>query len=478
MLPVIAIIGRPNVGKSTLFNQVTKTRRALVVDLPGVTRDRQFGEGQCGEQRFILIDTGGLGEVEGIWEHVTQQTWQAVHEADVVWFVVDAQAGVTAADDAVVRQLRQIKKPITVVVNKIDGHDLNTTVSEFYRMGLGHPIGVSASQNRGIQNLLEHSLSLFTPQQTASSPAVPETAEPVVEEPTESQGIKLAIVGKPNVGKSTLVNRLLGEERVIAFDAPGTTRDSIHIPFERQEKRYILIDTAGVRRRARVQETLEKFSVIKTLQAIEECHVAVLVIDGQEGLTDQDLALLQFVIEAGKCLVIAVNKWDGLSEDKKNVVKNMLADRLRFAQFAVIHYISALHGSGVGDLWRLVNKAHAAATKPLSTALLTRLLQQAVVQHQPPMVRGRRIKLRYAHAGGQSPPVIVIHGNQTEGLPESYRRYLITYFHKALSLQGTPVSVVFKTSENPFAGRRNTLTPRQEYQRQRLMKHVKRTKRK
>jgi GTPase len=473
ILPVIAIVGRPNVGKSTLFNQVTRQRQALVVDLPGVTRDRQFGEGYLDERKCIVVDTGGIAEpdVDPMSAQVAEQTWQAIFDAHLVWWVVDAQVGITPADEAILEALRRrVKTPVILVANKIDGTDFPASLLEFYRLGLGEPQGISAAHRRGLSQLFAATLKHLPEDSGATGDDEGSTTD------TTKKPIKLAIVGRPNVGKSTLVNRLLGEKRVIAFDAPGTTRDSIYIPATWHGHSYVLIDTAGMRRRARIEAALEKFSVIKTLQAIEDCHVAILVIDAQEGLTDQDLGILRFIIDTGRGLIIAVNKWDGLSAEKRKVVQGMLTDRLRFAKFALIHTISALHGSGVGDLWGMVRRVYQASTKPLSTALLTRLLQQAVVEHQPPMVRGRRIKLRYAHAGGHQPPTIIVHGNQTEELPEAYRRYLSSYFYKALSLQGTPVEVAFKTSTNPYAGRRNTLTPRQQHKRDRQMKHFKKKK--
>lgn len=478
MLPVIAIIGRPNVGKSTLFNQLTGTRQALVVDLPGVTRDRQFGEGEFEGHKFIVIDTGGLEtdktlKSEALWSQVAAQTWQAIEEADLILFMLDAQSGILPADQDILKRLRSVKKPVILAANKMDGQDPQTVLPDFYQLGFGHPIGISASQQRGLQVLLTEVFSQLrlNPLAVASK-----ELEDEGEKNVSPQGIKLAIVGKPNVGKSTLVNRLLGINRVIAFDAPGTTRDSIYIPIEHNGKSYVLIDTAGVRKRAKIDAGLEKFSVVKTLQAIEAADVAILVINADEGLTDQDLSLLQFIVEAGKCLVIALNQWDKLSAEKKSIVQKMLADRLAFAKYARIHPISALKGSGVLVLWKLVDKAYAAATKQLSTGVLTQLLQKATQEHQPPLVRGRRVKLRYAHMGGHQPPIIVIHGNQTESLPDSYRRYLNNFFHKSLRLEGTPLTLVFKTSENPYKGRRNTLTPRQLYKRKRLRDRVKKKK--
>jgi len=463
MLPVLAIVGRPNVGKSTLFNQLTRTREALVVDLPGVTRDRQYGAGKVGDRPFIAIDTGGLSEEKGIDALMREQSWQAVNEADVILLMVDGRSGLVAADEAIVRELRLKEKTVFCVVNKTDGLNPEIATADFYSLGLGEPIPIAASQGRGLLPLLEIVLKSF-----------PISTEETTEESTT--GIKIAIAGRPNVGKSTLVNRMLGEERVVVFDEPGTTRDSIYIPLERHGQQYTIIDTAGVRRRARISEVLEKFSVVKTLQAIEDAHVVILVLDAREGITDQDLGLLGFVIETGRALVIAINKWDGLDPEHRESVKKALGYRLAFADFAKIHYISALHGTGVGNLFDSVQIAYQSATRELSTGQLTRILMKAVELHTPPMVRGRRIKLRYAHTGGHKPPLIIIHGNQTESIPESYKRYLINTFRDALKLEGTPVRVDFKTSENPFAGRRNTLTPRQIHKRKRLKKFVKKRK--
>lgn len=465
MVPVIAIVGRPNVGKSTLFNELTRSRNALVVDLPGVTRDRQYGEGRISDRPFIVIDTGGLGdknnEMLGL---MAEQSWQAVHEADIVLFMVDARANLTVMDQTIARELRQRSKPVQLVVNKVDGLNSETALLDFYQLGFGEPIPIAASHGRGVSLLIEKVLKDF--------PITVETEEEILD-----QGIKISIVGRPNVGKSTLVNRILGEERVVVFDEPGTTRDSIYIPFERFGKKYTLIDTAGVRRRARVNETVEKFSVIKTLQAIEASHVSILVLDASEGITDQDLGLLGFILEAGRSLVIALNKWDGLSVDQRATIKRDLEYRFAFANFAKVHLISALHGTGVGNLFDSVQKAYISATKELSTSKLTKILERVVLEHAPPMVQNRRIKLRYAHAGGRNPPIIVIHGNQTEQVPDGYRRYLMNSFRKYLKLEGTPIRIELKTSDNPFAGRRNTLTPRQEYKRKRLREFSKKKKR-
>ncbi len=472
MLPVVAIVGRPNVGKSTLFNQLTKSREALVVDLPGVTRDRRYGESKIGDRPFIVIDTGGLGakkaskeaEIESLTEI---QSWQAVVEADIVLFVVDARSGLIPADKMIAEQLRVKEKAVYCVANKTDGLNADIALADFYALGLGDPIPIAASHGRGLTALVSEIFQSFPPVLIETDI---ETAN------VEADGIKIAIAGRPNVGKSTLVNRFLGEERVIVFDQPGTTRDSIYIPLERAGKKYTLIDTAGVRRRARVFEVVEKFSVVKTLQAIEDCHVVILVLDAKEGVTDQDLGLLGFVLETGRSLVLAINKWDGLAPEHRDNVKKSLNYRLKFADFAKVHYISALHGSGVGNLFDSVQEAFQSAIKTFSTAEMNRVLEAAVGAHPPPMFQGRRIKLRYAHTGGHRPPLIVIHGNQTEHVPESYKRYLINTFRQHLKIVGTPIRIEFKTSTNPFAGRKNALTPRQLYKRQRLMKFKKRQK--
>lgn len=463
MLPVIAIIGRPNVGKSTLFNCLTQRRDALVGDMPGLTRDRQYGEGHLGEQAFIVIDTGGLAEQEqDIDTLMAKQTERAIAEADILFFMVDGRAGLAPGDQAIGEQLRKINKPLYLIVNKIDSRDPDIVTAEFHALALGMPYGITAAQGRGVHTLLAEALEPLLQQ------AVLPESESV------SAGIKIAIVGRPNAGKSTLVNRMLGEERVVVYDLPGTTRDSIYIPFERRGVHYVLIDTAGVRRRSRVTEVVEKFSVIKTLQAIEASQVAIMVIDARVGVSDQDLHLIGFIVDAGKALVIAINKWDGMSEDERQKVKNDIDRRLNFINFAKIQFISALHGTGVGDLFGFVDKAYRAATQKLSTPQLTRILEAAVATHQPPLVRGRRVKLRYAHAGGHNPPLIVIHGSQTQALPDAYRRYLIGYFREALKLLGTPIRLELQDSANPYAGRKNPLTERQIRKRKRLVRHVKR----
>lgn len=461
MKPVIALVGRPNVGKSTLFNCLTKSRDALVADQPGLTRDRKYGEGRVGDHPYLVVDTGGLsGEKDGIDELMAGQSWLAVEEADVVLFMVDARDGLVAGDLEIATRLRSTNKTIHLVVNKIDGAELAVVIADFYQLGLGDPLGITASQKGGVRDLMAEVL--------------PELAESEIEEDEEERGIKIAIVGKPNVGKSTLINRILGEERVLAFDMPGTTRDSIYIPFERRGQKYTFIDTAGVRRRKNMRDVLEKFSVIKAMQAIERANVVVLVIDAHEGITDQDAHLLGFVLDEGRALVIAVNKWDGLESSERERVKYELERKLQFVDFAKMFFISALHGTGVGDLFKPIQKAYASATRHFTTPELTRILEKAVDNHQPPLVRGRRIKLRYAHQGGRNPPMIVIHGNQTKDVPDVYRRYLQNAFRKTLKLEGTPVRIDFKTGANPFEGRKNKLTKRQIDKRQRLKKFVKR----
>ncbi len=442
MLPVVAIVGRPNVGKSTLFNRLTRTRDALISAYPGTTRDRQYGEVHLDDRHFIIIDTGGLTEEQdAVDKLIAKQASQAIADADKVIFLVDARAGITPEDRLIADTLRRAGKPITLVVNKIDGLDPAVSVSDAYELGMGTPIPIAAVHGSGINPLLE---ALF--------PAA-EAAQPT-DETLQLEGIKLAIVGRPNVGKSTLTNRMLGEERVIVHDSPGTTRDSIFIPLERFEKQYTIIDTAGVRKRKKVSEVPEKFSIVKTLQAIESAHVVLYVIDARLGVSEQDMKLLGFVLESGKALVIAINKWDGMTEDDRDHAKATIDRHLDFVRFARVHFISALHGSGVGNLFAAVDEAYDSATKKLSTPLLSRLLQQAIVTHSPPLVHGRRVKLRYAHVGGHNPPRIIIHGNQLESLPEHYRRFLASFFQKKLNLYGTPVYIEFKTSKNPFASKR------------------------
>jgi GTP-binding protein len=465
MIPVIALVGRPNVGKSTLFNRLTRSRDALVADLPGLTRDRQYGEAQLGGRHFVAIDTGGIsGDEAGIDAQMAGQSLLAIEEADAVLLLVDAREGLNPADEALARHLRQLDKAFHLVVNKVDGLDESMALGEFYALGVERVHAIAASHGRGVRALAERVLEEF-----------PE-AEAVGPREGRADSIRVAVVGRPNVGKSTLVNRLLGEERVVVFDQPGTTRDSIYIDYRRGEQRYTLIDTAGVRRRKNIRESVEKFSIVKTLKAVDDAHVVVLLMDAREGIVDQDLHLLGHCLEAGRALVVAVNKWDGIEPDRREWIRSELGRRLHFADYADVHFISALHGSGVGDLYRSIDAAYRSATRKLSTSALTRILEGAVLEHPPPMVNGRRIKLRYAHAGGQNPPLVVIHGNQTGKLPASYQRYLEKIFRRELELTGTPVRIEFRTGDNPYADRRNKLTARQIQRRRRMMAHVKQEK--
>ncbi len=466
MLPVVALVGRPNVGKSTLFNLLTRTRDALVADMPGLTRDRRYGFGRRGPVPYLAVDTGGLsGDADGIDGLMAKQTLLALDESDVVLFMVDARDGITAADEQVAELLRRRNRSVRLVVNKAEGLEAGIAAADFFGLGFGEPAVISAAHGDNVTALMDAVLSSF--------PAEPDFAA----EEADRDRTRVAVIGRPNVGKSTLINRMIGEDRLVAFDLPGTTRDSIAVPFERDGRRYQLIDTAGIRRRRSVHEAVEKFSIIKALQAIDGANVVIAVLDASEGITDQDASLLGLAVERGRAMVIAVNKWDGLSGDQRDQVRREIDLKLPFLGFARIHFISALHGSGVGDLFGSVDLAEAAAMRDLPTPALTRVLEEAMVAHQPPMIRGRRIRLRYAHQGGRNPPLIVIHGSQTERLPATYRRYLINTFRKAFDLQGTPVRLELKSGENPFAGRRNKLTPRQERKRTRLRKHVKRGKR-
>lgn len=458
-LPVVALVGRPNVGKSTLFNVLTRTRDALVADLPGLTRDRQYGFGAVGPAPYIVVDTGGLTDAaEGIEALARKQTLQALEEAQVVLLLVDARSGVTPGDEAVAALLRRLSLRVIVVLNKAEGLDRGVAGAEFHGLGLGAPWAISAAHGQGIAALMAHVLSDIG--------QVHDTRQD-----TETQGIKVAVVGRPNVGKSTLINRMLGEERVLAYDQPGTTRDSVFIPFERDGQRYTLIDTAGVRRRARVQERIEKFSVVKTMQAIEAAHVVIFLADARQGVGSQDARLLGLVASRGRALVMAVNKWDGLDPEARDRVRRELDLKLSFVDYARMHRISALHGTGVGELFESVVEAYNSAMKDLPTPQLTRALETAVAAHAPPAIHGRRIKLRYAHQGGCNPPTIVIHGNQTAQLSADYRRYLIHSFRQAFGLYGTPIELQFRTGQNPYQGRRNRLTPRQVRKRDRVRRH-------
>ena len=444
MLPIVTLVGAPNVGKSTLFNCLTRSTDAIVADLPGTTRDRNYGDGVVGPQDYIVVDTGGVGFEENILDSkMASQSWEAVAEADLILFIVDGRNGISASDPILAKKLRQLKKPVLLVVNKTDGLDEGIAVAEFFTLGLGQPIPVSAAHSRGVLQLAEKFCAMFL--------AVDE--EDLLQEKLDlhQDQIRVAIIGRPNAGKSTLVNRILGEDRMVVFDAPGTTRDSIFIPMQRDDQSYMLIDTAGVRRKAKVFEKLEKFSIIKTLQAIKASNVVILLVDATTGIVDQDLSLMDYAVEAGKCLVVAINKWEGLDQDQKSQIKDDINRRLHFVDFADKHFISALHGTGVGNLFSSITSAYDSATQDLSTSKLTDLLQEFVGKHAPPVTPGgRRIKLRYAHAGGKNPPRIVIHGKQTEKLPGSYIRYLSKAYQKALNLVGTPINLEFKTDNNPY----------------------------
>ena len=460
MLPVIALVGRPNVGKSTLFNYLTRTREALVADFPGLTRDRQYGRLKHGNRPCLIVDTGGIADdAAGIESLARKQVQIALEEADIVFFMVDAREGLSASDKVIAETLRKLAKPVILVTNKIDGLDASIVMADFYSLALGEPIACSAAHGRGIPELLERANELLPPD---------------VEAVDENQGgIGIAVVGRPNVGKSTLVNRLLGEERVIVFDEPGTTRDSIYIPFERNGKKFTLVDTAGMRRRARVSEVIEKFSIIKSLQAIEKSHVVIFLIDASEGITDQDAHLLGLVLEAGRALIIGLNKWDGLSVNQKTTIQRQLDLKLSFREFAEKHPISALHGSGVGKLFDVVHTLYESAMVNMGTPLLTRILKEATEAHQPPLVGTRRIKLKYAHQGGRNPPVVIIHGIQTDALPLSYKRYLTNYYRTKLHLSGTPIRLEFKSPINPFHGQKNKLSDKQVEKRKRLVRRMK-----
>ncbi len=471
MLPVVALVGRPNVGKSTLFNRLTRSRDALVADYPGLTRDRQYGKAEVEEHPFIVIDTGGIeGDEKGIDALMAEQSLIAIDEADAVLFMVDARAGLTSADQGIASHLRKQDKKVFLVANKVDGIDADSAVADFYSLGLGDTVHqIAAAHGRGVTQLLTLALTphieeLGRPEAQENDEFDGEFDENISDEaldkknideaPEETDTIKLAIIGKPNVGKSTLTNRILGEDRVVVYDMPGTTRDSVYIPMEHNGRPYTLIDTAGIRRRKNVTDIVEKFSVIKTLRAIEDANVCLLIIDAQEGISDQDLSLLGFILEAGRSLVLAVNKWDGLDDHVKDRIKSELDRRLGFIDFARVHFISALHGTGVGHLYESVEEAFVSATKRISTSMVTKILDMAVFDHQPPMHQGRRIKLKYAHAGGYNPPIIVIHGNLAKNLPISYKRYLMNYYRKSLKIMGTPIRIEFRETSNPFAGKK------------------------
>lgn len=477
MKPTIALVGRPNVGKSTLFNKLTRTQDALVADMPGLTRDRQYGDGKVGGWPYLLVDTGGLsGAPDSLDAAMADQTLSAVREADLVVFLVDGRSGLVSVDEEIADVLRRQAKHVVLCVNKIDGIGEDKAQLEFHQLGIDHMVAIAASHNRGVHQLIDELADHFQipedqrveqsrkrPKRNKKPPVAPTdpsinsldgaTDGTAVADPYQSStpdDIRITFVGRPNVGKSTLINRLLGEDRVIAYDQPGTTRDAVAIPFERAGKEYTLIDTAGVRRRGKVSEKVEIFSIIKTLQAIDKSNVCVMLLDGSDSITDQDLSLLGYIIEKGRALIVAVNKWDSLDSAQREAVREDLERRVEFLKFTRIHFISALHGSGVGDVFKSINKAYTSAFVDLSTPRLTRMLEVVTTQHQPPMVNGRRIKLRYAHQGGQNPPVIVIHGKQALKVPQSYQRYLMNHFIKVLKLFGTPLRIEFRQDDNPY----------------------------
>ncbi|MDP4030240.1 MAG: ribosome biogenesis GTPase Der [Gallionella sp.] len=439
MLPTLVLVGRPNVGKSTLFNRLTRSRDALVADQPGLTRDRHYGKGRVGERPYLVVDTGGLEPVakDGIMFEMAKQSRQAVDEADMVLFLVDGRAGCTPQDTLIAGQLRKTGKPILLLVNKAEGMQRAKVTAEFFELGLGEPLPISSAHGDNVSEVVEIALENFP-------------LEADEEEAGHAHPPKLAIVGRPNVGKSTLVNAILGEQRVIAFDQPGTTRDSIYIDFERGGKQYTIIDTAGVRRRGKVDEAVEKFSVIKTMQAIEDANVVVLVVDARDQITEQDAHVADFVLQAGRALVLAVNKWDGLDAHQRDTVKSDIERKLHFLSFAKLHYISALNGTGVDKVLKSVDDAYAAAMAKLSTPKLTRALIAALEKQAPPKSGRFTPKMRYAHQGGSNPPLIVIHGSGLEDVPASYTRYLERTFCEIFKLQGTPLRIQFNSSKNPF----------------------------
>jgi len=441
MKPVIALVGRPNVGKSTLFNRMTRSRDALVADFPGLTRDRHYGEGRVGKRPFLVIDTGGFEPVakDGILREMAKQTRQAIAEADIVFFMVDGRQGLTPHDKTINDFLRKAGSKVILVINKSEGMQYSSVASYFYELGLGDPCIISAAHGDGVPDLVEAALDEL----------IDDEAEDVDE--LVHRGTRIAIVGRPNVGKSTMVNALLGEERVIAFDMPGTTRDSIEIPFERDGRHYSLIDTAGIRRKGKVFEAIEKFSVVKTLKSISDANVVLLLLDAQQDISEQDAHIAGFVLEAGRALVVGVNKWDGLQQDAREHIKREIERKLSFLSFAKMHFISAIKGTGIPPMMKSINAAYEAAMRKLPTPQLTRALEQAV-EHQQPRRKGSvRPKLRYAHQGGQNPPVIVVHGNALDGIDASYKRYLEKHFRESFGLIGTPLRIEFRSGKNPFS---------------------------
>lgn len=442
MKPVIALVGRPNVGKSTLFNRLTGTRDAIVADFAGLTRDRHYGNGHLGKREYIVIDTGGFepDAGEGIYREMAKQTRQAVAESDVVLFVVDARAGLSAQDHEIAQYLRRLGKPTILVANKAEGMTQGVQLAEFFELGLGEVLPVSSAHGQGVRGMLERALNAI--------PGFSEDEEDA-QEPVEGV-IRLAVAGRPNVGKSTLINAWLGEERLVAFDLPGTTRDAISVPFERDGQKFELIDTAGLRRKGRVFEAIEKFSVVKTLQAIESAHVVLLLLDATQGVTDQDAHIAGYILESGRAVVLAINKWDAVDSYQREQIERQIETRLAFLKFASLHLISARKRQGLGPVWKSIVQAQASAMRKMPTPMLTRLLQEAVAFQAPQKVGMYRPKMRYAHQGGMNPPVIVIHGNSLEHVPDAYKRFLEGRFRKAFDLMGTPLRIEFKTSDNPY----------------------------
>ncbi len=444
MKPVIAIVGRPNVGKSTLFNRITKSRDAIVADFSGLTRDRHYGDARLGKREFIVVDTGGFepDKPTGIVREMAKQTRQAVAEADVVIFVVDVRAGLSAQDHDIASYLRTERKKVILAANKAEGMIDSPALAEFHELGIGDPLPISSAHGQGIRSLLERALADFGfgEDDEAEDSAAEESDQPV----------RLAVAGRPNVGKSTLINTWLGEERLVAFDQPGTTRDAIHVPFERDGQRFDLIDTAGLRRKGKVFEAIEKFSVVKTLQAIADAHVVLLLIDATQGVTDQDAHIAGYILESGRAVVVAINKWDAIDSYQRQMLERSIEQRLAFLRFAQVLHISALRRQGLGPVWKAIAAAYASATKKLSTPQLTRLLHEAVEHQQPPRAGRFRPKLRYAHQGGMNPPIIVIHGNSLEHVSDAYKRYLEGRFRDHFKLTGTPMRIEMRSSENPF----------------------------
>ena len=458
--PVISLVGRPNVGKSTLFNRLSNSRQALVSNFEGLTRDRQYATIQLNnETKCSIIDTGGLTNEDSLIDTgIHEQVLSALNESDVIFFIVSNKDGVTSLDLDISSQLRKLKKHIILVCNKAEGLN-QVNAAEFFELGLGEPVLISAEHNQGISELIEITI-----------PLLPQSYE---DNKIEIKGIAVAVLGRPNVGKSTLINRILGEERVLAIDIPGTTRDTVFIPFEREGEQYTLIDTAGIRRKRSIEEKVEKFSVIKAIEALEDSHVAILVLDAHEGVTEQDATLLGMIADKGRALLIVINKWDGLDDYQKSEVKRKLDVKLSFVSYASVHYISALHGSGVGKLFNTIKKSFENAGAKFSTSVLNKILEKANNKHQAPVVGGRRPKLKYVHQSNFFPPTLTMHGNHLQSIPKAYEQFLRNFFIDALKLSNTPIKIEFKSGDNPFKDKTNKLSPRQVQKRKRLMKFVK-----